>query len=86
MFPCSIAYFIPHSFSFICVHPTYLQFSISGSNSLKYCPKSFDSISVISNVENPGVSTIYEFSSISYNLTSVVVFYPRLFFSLITPS
>ena len=40
----------------------------------------------MSNVENPGVSAIYELSSILYNLIYVVVFFPFLFFELIFPS
>ena len=44
------------------------------------------SISEISNVENPGVSAIYVFCSISYNFIEVVVFFPRLFLLLISPS
>ena len=44
------------------------------------------SISFISNVENPGVSAIYEFSSILYSTTCVVVFFPLLFLLLIFPS
>ena len=41
---------------------------------------------LISNVENPGVSAIYVFSSISYNFVDVVVFLPFLFLWLISPS
>ena len=44
------------------------------------------SISYISNVENPGESAINVFSSNSYNLTVVVVFFPLSFFELIFPS
>ena len=63
-----------------------LQFSISLLNSTKYLSKSLLFISSIENVENPGVSAIYVFSSISYNLIVVVVFFPLLFFLLISPS
>ena len=40
----------------------------------------------MSKVENPGVSAIYVFSSISYNFVDVVVFLPFLFLWLISPS
>ena len=43
-------------------------------------------ISFNSNVENPGVSAIYVFSSNSYNFTNVVVFLPLLLLWLICPS
>ena len=66
----------------MCVHPINSQFCIYGLNSIKYFSSSFDSISDISNVANPGVSAIYVSFSISYNFIVVVVFFPLLFFDL----
>ena len=86
IFPFSNACLIPQFCSFICVQPTNSQFSNNGLNSLKYWSNSLYSISDISNVENPGVSAIYVFSSISYSFVDVVVFFPFLFLWLISPS
>mgnify|MGYP007006968462 CR=1 FL=1 len=68
------------------LQPIYLHLSIQFLNSIKYLSNSELSISFISKLENPGVSAIYVFSSISYNLVSVVVFLPFLFFLLTSPS
>ena len=68
------------------MHPTYSHLSITDLNSLKYWSNSLYSISDISNVENPGVSAIYVFLLISYSFVDVVVFFPFLFLTLISPS
>ena len=86
IFPFSIALFIPHFSSFICVQPKNSHSWILFLNSLNFVSNSLLSTSVISKLENPGVSAIYVSSSNSYNFVSVVVFFPFLFFLLISPS
>ena len=70
----------------MCVHPINSQSFEYLFSSGKYLYKSSLFISLISNVENPGVSAIYELLSNLYKYVFVVVFFPLLFLLLIIPS
>lgn len=79
--------FLFHSFLLLyACSRTYSQFLMYGLNSMKYFSNSLLSISYISIVWKPGVSKRYVSFSISYKVISVVVFFPLLFFLLISPS